>query len=65
MAEAQEAKGYGIYAHQSHNKLRSFHVRSKSEFGIQHIEVEGKEYMTFENDDDVRATRDNARDRRM
>lgn len=45
MNEAQEAKGVGVYAYVNTNKLRSFHVRSKSEAGVQHIEVEGKETM--------------------
>lgn len=65
MNEAQQPKGMGVYAYVNTNKLRSFHVRSKSECGVQHIEVEGKEAMQFQIDEVVKETKDNARDRMM
>jgi hypothetical protein len=34
MDDAQQAKGYGLYAHVQNNKMRSFHIRSMSEMGI-------------------------------
>ena len=47
MNAAQEAKGMGVYAYVNHNKLRSFHIRSKSINNVTHIEVEGKEAMRY------------------